>query len=84
MSNVTYKVGEESFTFSSHLNIITDEELFQFTEHLMEEIKNHKHHLNPQPRTGYIHDVEFVDNNGMTVSIRDFIDIGNLNVKIIK
>ena len=80
MSKVTYKVGEVTFSYHSQLHIISDEQLFQFEELLMEEIKSHKHHLNTQPTAGFIHDVEFVDDNGLRASIPDFMKIGNLKL----
>ena len=81
MSKVYYKVGEEAFSYESKLQFLNKEHLFILEEHLREEIKEHKHHLNPQPRTGYIHDVEFVDDNGIVGTISDFITPGNLTIK---
>lgn len=81
MSKVIYKVGEESFGFNSKLQYINNEQLFQLEERLMEEIKEHKHHLNPQPQTGFIHGVWFEDDNGNIGTISDFKKPGNLIIR---
>lgn len=81
MGIVKYKVGEETFGFETDLQIVSDEALFSLEEHLMEEIKGHKHHLNPQPRCGYIHDVVFEDDNKLIATVKDFTKLGNLILK---
>ena len=84
MSKVIYKVGEETYTYASSLHIISDEQLFQFEEHLMEDIKHHKQHLNPRPRSGHIHDVEFIDDNGVKATVCDLKKHGNLKINTIE
>ena len=81
MSTVKYKVGSKCYGFETQLHYIDKEHMFQLEEHLMMEIKEHKHHLNPQPCTGYIHEVVFIDDNGIVGTIKDFKTVGNLIIE---
>lgn len=74
-------VGQESFGFHTDLQFISDEQRFQLEEHLMVEIKEHKNHLNSQPCSGFIHDVLFIDDNGIIATVSDFKEPGNLEIK---
>ena len=80
MSKVKYMVGNQEYYFETNLQIISKEQLFQVEEHLMEEAKEHKIHLNPQPKFGYIHNLIFEDDNGFVAKVADFKKPGNMSV----
>ena len=82
MNSVTYKVGEQTFCFETNFDIIPEENLFRAEEQLMEIIKEHKHHLDPIPKSGFIHDVVYVSQNGIKATIKDFVKPRNLELDI--
>lgn len=89
MSRVSYMYGGKRFNFETRLQYNPDAESPEFLleEQLYMEIKELGQHLDgckphsfPTPSSQYIHDVVFEDDKGVKATIKDFINLGNIEI----
>lgn len=75
MSIVRFKFGDNTYRYESDLHFSSEVENpdLDLGEHLYVEIKEKLPYIDPRPTSGYIHDIEFEDDNGIKKAIRDFI-----------
>ena len=78
MSTVKYKIGSEEHSFSTEIQIAN---LLAVETFLIEEIKNS---MRLKGIEGIIHDISIEDDNGILAKAKDFRDVGNLKIVMIK